>query len=130
MTNAGVPNIFPSDRALFKYKEKVTGSTGSFGIKALQIMAPLKYLSNFWRNLKIWFINSEASLILTWSKNCAICNAASNQAAIFKITDTKLHVPFVTLSTQYNAKVSQQLSQLSRMNIIQNQQHRMLQTYF
>ena len=49
---------------------------------------------------------------------------------MFKITDTKLHVPFVTLSTQYNAKLSQQLSQLSGMNIIQNQQHRMLQTYF
>ena len=68
--------------------------------------------------------------MLTWSKSCAICNAASNQAAMFKITDTKLHVPFVTLSTQYNAKLSQQLSQLSGMNIIQNQQHRMLQTYF
>ena len=36
-------------------------------------------------------------------------SAAENQAATSKITDTKCHVPIVTLSTQDNAKLLQQL---------------------
>ena len=41
--------------------------------------------------------------------NCVISNAAVNQAKTLAITDTKLHVPVVTLSTQDNAKLLQQL---------------------
>ena len=41
--------------------------------------------------------------------NYAISNAAANQAATFAVTDTKLYVPVVTLSTQDNAKLLQQL---------------------
>ena len=37
--------------------------------------------------------------------NYAISNAAANQAATFAVTDTKLYVPVVTLSTQDNAKL-------------------------
>ena len=37
-------------------------------------------------------INCETNLILTWSKNCVICNAAANQDTTFAITDTKLYV--------------------------------------
>ena len=59
----------------------------------------LEYLSNFWRTLEIPFINCEINLILTWSVNCVISNAAANQATTFAITDTKLYVPVVTLST-------------------------------
>ena len=35
-------------------------------------MAPLKYLSNFWRTLEIPLINCEVELILTWSSSCVI----------------------------------------------------------
>ena len=73
-------------------------------------MVPLKYLSNFWRTLEMPVINCEVNLILTWSSTCvliAIGNA--NQAATFAITDTKLYVSVVTLSTQENAKLLQQL---------------------
>ena len=38
---------------LFKFKKKITGETGSDGTKNVNIMVPLKYLSNFWRTLKI-----------------------------------------------------------------------------
>ena len=72
-------------------------------------MIPLKYLSNFWRTLEIPLINCEINLILTWSANCVTSNAAANQAAKFAITDTKLHVPVVTLSTEDIAKLLQQL---------------------
>ena len=53
------------------------------------------------------FINCEVNFILTWSSTCLITN--SNGAGVFPITDTKLYVPVVTLSTQENAKFLQQL---------------------
>ena len=68
---------------------------------------PLKYLSNFWRTLEIPLINRKINLILTWSEDCIISSATG--ATKFKITDTKLYVPVVTLSTQDNAKLLQQL---------------------
>ena len=52
-------------------------------------------------------INCEVNLILTWSKDCVITNFTG--AAKFKITETKLYVPVVTLSTQDNAKLLQHL---------------------
>ena len=55
-------------------------------------------------------INCEVNLILTWSSTCVIVSAINaNQAATFAITDTKLYVPVVTLSTQENTKFFQQL---------------------
>ena len=48
-------------------------------------------------------INCENNLILTWSEDCVICSATG--ATKFKIIDTKLYVPVVTLSTQDNAKL-------------------------
>ena len=48
--------------------------------------------------------------ILTWSSTCVIASVIfANQAATFEITDTKLYVPVVTLSTQENTKFLQQL---------------------
>ena len=52
-------------------------------------------------------INCEVNLTLTWSSACVITN--SNGAGTFAITDTKLYVPAVTLSTKKNAKLLQQL---------------------
>ena len=52
-------------------------------------------------------INCEVNLILTWSSTYVITN--STGAGAFEITDTKLYVPVVTLSTQDNANLLQQL---------------------
>ena len=49
----------------------------------------------------------EVNLILTWWSTCALSNSTS--AGTFTITDTKFYVPVVTLSTQDNAKLLQQL---------------------
>ena len=68
---------------------------------------PFKYLSNFWRTLEIPLINCEVNLILTWSKDSVITN--SEGEGKFAITETKLYVSVVTLSTQDNAKLLQQL---------------------
>ena len=72
-----------------------------------KMLKPLKYLSNFWRTLEMPLINCEVNLILRWSSTCVITD--SNGAGTFAITDTRLYVPVVTLSTQENTKLLQQL---------------------
>ena len=96
------------DYESFKSKIKITGKTpDDDNEKDVKIMVPLKYLSNFWRTLEMPLINCEVNLILTWSSACVITN--SNAAGTFAIDDTKLYVPVVTLSTEDNAKLLQQL---------------------
>ena len=100
------PNDNLADSESFKSKIKVTGKTPAAGNeKDVEIMVPLKYLSNFWRTLEMPLVNCKANLILTWSSTCFITN--STGAGTFKITDTKMYVPVVTLSTQDNSKLLQ-----------------------
>ena len=62
------------------------------------------------RTLEIPLINCEVSLILTWSKNCfLVAGTAVNQPPTFAITDAKLYVPVITLSTQENVELLNQL---------------------
>ena len=74
-------------------------------------MVPLKYLSNFWRTLEMPLISCEVNLILIWSASCVIVSTdVANQYATFAITDTKLYIPVVTLSTKDNVKLLEQLN--------------------
>ena len=51
----------------FKSKIKITRKTPNNGNeKEVEIMVPLKCLSNFWRTLEMLLLNCEVSLILTW----------------------------------------------------------------
>ena len=68
---------------------------------------PLQHLSNFWKTLEMPLINYEINLILTWSEDCVVSSAAG--AAKFKIKVKKRYIPVVTLSTQDNSKLLQQL---------------------
>ena len=90
--------------------------------KTLEIVVPLKYLSNFWRSLNMPLINCEVSLALTWSKNCVLTDVTTQAARnanpntdppaearerinaptnpTFDIKDTEFYVPLVTLSTK------------------------------
>ena len=96
------------DSESFKAKMKITGKTpNNDNEKDVEIIVPLKYLSNFWRTLEMPLINCEVNLILTWSSTCVITE--SNGTGTFAITDTKHYVPVVTLSTQENTKFLQQL---------------------
>ena len=55
-------------------------------------------------------INCEINLDLNWSKYCVIVvTVVVDQGAIFSITGKKSYVPVVTLSTQDNAKLLEQL---------------------
>ena len=96
----------------FNFKTKITGQTDDNGrIDNVKIMVPLKYLSNFWKIIEMPLINCEVKLILTWSANCVIINTnVANQNPAFIITETNLYVPVVTLSTQDNTKLLQQLN--------------------
>ena len=81
----------------FNFKAKITGRTENDGAKDVEIMIPLKYLSNFWRTLEMPLIDCEVNLILTWSSSCVlIATSIPNQNATFAITDTKLYVPVMT----------------------------------
>ena len=92
------PNDNLADSESFKSKIKITGKTPAAGNeKDVEIRVPLKYLSNFGRPLEMPLINCEVNLILTWSSTCVITNSTS--AGTFEITNTKLYVPVVTLST-------------------------------
>ena len=94
----------------FNFKLRITGQTGNDGTKYVEIMVPVKYLSNFWRTLEMPLISCEVNLILTWSANCVIVSTdVANQNSTFAITDTKSYVPVVTLSAQDNIKLLQQL---------------------
>ena len=78
--------------------------------KNVKTMVLLKYLSNFWRTFELSLINCEINSILIWSADCIIIDApANNEVPTFALTDTKLYVLVVTLSTQKNAKLLQQL---------------------
>ena len=102
------PNDTLANSKSFKSKVKITGKTSNNGnTKDVEIIVPLKYLSNFWRKLEMPLINCEVNLILTWSKHCVI--TSSTGEGKFAITDTKLYVPVVTLSTKDNEKLPQQL---------------------
>ena len=93
----------------FNFKVKMTGQTGDDRTRGIEIMVPLAYLSYFWHALELPLINCEVNLILTWSRNCVIVSTnVANQNATFTITDTKLYVPVVSLSTQDNSKLFQQ----------------------
>ena len=100
--NNGVIANFLGHSTLFNFNGKVTCETGDDRRKYVKILVPLKYLNDFWRTVKMPLINSKVSLILTWSVNCVLSNVAENQETTFAITDTKLYVPVVTLSTDNN----------------------------
>ena len=92
------------------FKAKITRQAGANGRKNIEIMVQLKYLNNFWRTLEMPLVNCEINLILTWSVNCVVASSNNaNQGVTFAITDTKLYVPVVALSTHDNAKLLQQL---------------------
>ena len=110
----------------FDYKANFIGSVTHSNLTKndVKIVVPLRYLSNFWRSLNTLLINCEVELILTWFKNCVLISKSRRDAdynapinskidnpenATFKITDTKLYAPVVTLSTKDDNNFLEQL---------------------
>ena len=60
------PNDNTADSESFKSKIKITGkNSADRNTKNVEIIVPLKYLSNFWRTLEMPLINCEINLILS-----------------------------------------------------------------
>ena len=131
------PNKNVVDSKYFKYKTNITGADGNpannpdyvankRGTKEVETAVPLKHISNFWKMLDMPSISCEVSLALSWSANCVITSLQkrlvtaaqgdnltvygdSPTNATFKITDTKMYVPVVTLSAENDNKLLDQL---------------------
>ena len=122
------------DSESFNYKTKLVGNLPAGNNEAeledVKIVVPLKNLRDFMFNLVILLINAEIELILIWSQNCVLTERAHRNAieeggdpateptfnAIntpsdlkFNITDCKLYVPVVTLQSEYENKLYEEL---------------------
>ena len=107
--NANVDN----DTTSLVYKSKLIKGTDNNNVNNVKLVAPLKYVSNFFRSLEMPLVNCKIDLELTWHKDCMIssANATANRVVSFMITDTKLYVPIVTLSTKDNTNLTKQLNE-------------------
>ena len=105
------------------YKSKLISGTDDNNVNNVKLVVPLKYVSNFFRSLEMPLVNCKIDLELTWHKVCMISsvNAAAGQEVSFMITNTKLYVPAVTLSTKDNTNLTKQLSEGFKRTIYWNQ---------
>ena len=106
MNNGNPANFTTDDSSSFKYKSSSIKESTAVNYKRVfkdvVIAVPIKYLSNFWRSLEMPLINCKIHLELNWSKDYVI---STTDEAAFKITNTKLYVPIVTLSSKDNVKL-------------------------
>ena len=87
--------------------------------KGVKIAVPLKYLSNFWRLLEMPLINCKFELSLKCIENCVLttaeiganADATGADGATLEVTEAKLYVPVVPLSTEDNVKLVKQLNE-------------------
>ena len=106
------------------YKSKLISGTDDNNVNSVKLVVPLKYVSSFFRSLEMPLVNCEIDLELTWHKDCMIssANAAAGQAVSFMITNTKLYVLVVTLSTKdNNNNLTKQLNDRFKRTIFWNQ---------
>ena len=116
-----------------EYKTKLKRSTpNNDNTLDVEVVAPLKHLSNLWRSLDLSLINCEIELHLSWTKELqylkylVIPRIPWNQdaiiapvqevqeipttAAIFQINNANLYAPVVTFSIDDNIKFLQNIS--------------------
>ena len=86
--------------------------------KNIKIVVPLKYISNFFRNLELPLIDTKLYMELNWTKYSVLCN--QNQNSIFQITKGELYIPVVTLNTENN-KLSELLSKGFERTVVWNE---------
>ena len=96
-------NLAVNNSSSFKYKVELLGNpavANNVVTLNVNVVVPLKYLSNFFRSLEMPLINCKIKLNLTWKKEWVLSSNDGN--AVFIINDTKLYVPVVTLSKEDN----------------------------
>ena len=102
----------------FKCKSSFIGESTVVGgnrvFKDGKIALSLKYLTNFWRSLAMPLINCKIHLEGNWTKDCAM---STTVYTTFKITNTKLYVPIVTLSSKNNVKLVKLLQEWFKRHV-------------
>ena len=121
MNNGNPANVTTDDSSSFKYKSSffkplTAADNGVF--KDVEIAVPLKYLSNFWRSLEMPLINCKTHLQINWTKNCVMSTVANTT---FEITNTKLYVPIVTLSSKDNVNLVKLLEERLKKPVYWNE---------
>ena len=108
----------------FKYKAAFVGKKianakdGKSSVEDTEIVVPLKYLSNFWRSFEMPLINCNVHLELNWIEDYILSNVGNSKK--FEVTDAKLHVPIVTLSTKDSVNLTKQLSEGFKRSVYWN----------
>ena len=92
--------------------------TENCGTRDVAVMVQLKDLRNFWKTLEMPLIEWTCS-----KKSIPVAGTAANQVPKYIITNIKLHVPAVTLSTQENIKLIKQLESDFKRTINWNKYH-------
>ena len=111
-------DIHDNNSTPFTYRANLIGNNTN----NVKLIVPLKYLSNFFRSLEMPLINCKISLELTWRENCLLSSAAAAQNNVaFTITDTKLYVPIVTLSSKDTSHLSNLLSEGFKRSVFWNE---------
>ena len=104
-------------------KPKLINGTDDNNVNNVKLVVPLKYISNILRSLELPLVNCKIDLELTWHKDCMIssADAAAEQVVSFMITNIKLYVPIITLSTKDNNNLTKQLNDGFKRSIYWNQ---------
>ena len=102
----------------FTYRSSLVGDR----VNNVELVVPFKYISNFFRALEMPLINCKIHLELEWDPDCLLCsnNAAAGNNVTFQITDTKLYVPIVTLSTKDTTHLINLLSERFKRSVFWN----------
>ena len=98
----------------------------------MEVVVPLKYLSNFWRSLDLPLINCQIGIDLSWSEECIVSEisitpeiagnpnarppvqvreAIQTSGALFQTNSAKLDVPVVMLSINDNTTLLENIKQ-------------------
>ena len=104
----------------FKYKVAILGKTADAvaNTKEAKIVVPLKYLSNSWGSSEMPLKNCKVYPELNWFENYILSSAGDT--AKIAITDTKLHVPIVTLSFKDSTNLAKQLKKGFKRSVYWN----------
>ena len=126
--NVNPDDVSVNNSSSFKYKSNFFRSLTAAAnevFKNVKIAVPLKYLSNFWRSLEMPLINCKIHLELNWSKDCIMSTIADTK---FKITNTNLYVPIVSLSSKDNAKLVKLLEEGFNRSVYWNEYQTKIKT--
>ena len=117
--NANVANNASS----LVHKSELIIGTDDNNVNNVKLVVPSKHVSSFFRSLETPLVNCKINRELTWHKDCIISSVdvAAGQVVSFMITNTKLYVPAVTLSTKDNNNLTKQLNHGFKRSIYWNQ---------